>query len=342
MAAALAERRPHGRSDGLYPTNFVRDLGQIADLIEVCFAAQMDSGGRSAVSEMKVISHLGPLVWFLALIDRYVAGLGSGFVWRINGKVVGNVSLYRAGSHPRLGPGWMIANVGVYPDFRRRGIALALMDATIERARKQGGNWITLEVEADNTGAQGLYERLGFQRHETLTLWEHPSFYASAVPTSAARWTVRRRRWGDSEAEIDLIFNRARRGAMVWTQPLDRQMVADGPFELFDLAMSGSARERWVLDDRDHPGRLAGSLWVEPHGWHSARMTQFVDPALGDPDVARSLLEFILGLSSYEGWSLRIETAQDEAMAAYLRRMGFRQIRALTQMRLDLMGRRDA
>src|SRR5512135_2605766 len=104
----------------------------------------MDSGGRSAVSEMKVISHLGPFVWLLALIDRYIAGLGSGFVWRSDGRVIGNVSLYRAGAHPRLGPGWMIANVAVYPEFRRRGIALALMEATIERARRDSGNWIVL------------------------------------------------------------------------------------------------------------------------------------------------------------------------------------------------------
>src|SRR5512139_386851 len=105
MAAALAQRRPTKRDDGLQPTSFPRDLGQIAELIELCFASQMDTGGRSAVSEMKAISKLGPLVWLLALIDRYVAGLGTGFVWRINGKVVGNVSLYRAGSHPYLGPG---------------------------------------------------------------------------------------------------------------------------------------------------------------------------------------------------------------------------------------------
>ena len=337
MAAALAQRR----ADGLYPTNFVRDLAQIADLIELCFAAQMDSGGRSAVSEMKVISHLGPLVWLLALIDRYVAGLGSGFVWRVNGKVVGNVSLYRAGAHPRLGPGWMIANVATHPDFRRRGIAVALMEATIERARRQGGDWVSLEVEADNTGAQALYERLGFARYETLTLWENPAFYGSLTPVGTARWPVRRRRWADNQAEIALIFDRARRGAMIWTQPIDQQMVTSGPSELLDIALTGTARERGVLDDAAMPGRLAGSLWVELHGWHSARITQFVDPELSDPAAGQSLLTFLLGSGSYDGWSLRVETVQDETTAAYLRRLGFRQTRALTQMRLDLAGRRD-
>jgi ribosomal protein S18 acetylase RimI-like enzyme len=332
VAAALAQ----GRGDGLYPTNFGRDLGQIAELIEICFATQMDSGGRSAVSEMKVIAHMGPLVWLLALIDRYVAGLGSGFVWRIAGRVVGNVSLYRAGEHPFHGPGWMIANVAVHPDFRRRGIALALMEATIERTRKQHGKWITLEVEADNSGAQALYEHLGFVRHETLTLWEHPAFYAAGSPIGAALWPVRKRRRDDTNAEIDLIFNRARRGAMVWTQPIDKQMVSAGSLDFFEVIANGSLRERWVMEDVDNPGRLAGSLWIEPFGWHNARMTQFIDPAVSSAEAQRSLLAYVLGALHYEGWSLKIEVTDDEVMTGYLRQMGFRRMRALTQMRLDL------
>jgi ribosomal protein S18 acetylase RimI-like enzyme len=336
VAAALAQRRSSRRDDGLHKTNFARDLGQIADLIEVCFAAQMDTGGRSAVNEMKMISQLGPVAWLLALIDRYVAGLGSGFVWRTGGHVVGNVSLYRAGKLPGLGPGWMIANVAVHPDFRRRGIALAMMEATIERARREGGGWITLEVEASNDGALALYDRLGFRRFETLTLWEHPAYYGALTATDPGHWPVRRRRWGDGAAETDLIFGRARQGAMVFTQPIDQQMVSDTPLDLLDAALGGKMRERWVLDDPYMPDRLLGSLWVEAYGWRSARITQFIDPALTDPEGRHSLLAHVLGLPNYDGWTLRFETAEDEVAAVYLGRLGFRQMRALTQMRLDL------
>jgi hypothetical protein len=89
------------------------------------------------------------------------------------------------------------------------------------------------------------------------------------------------------------------------------------------------------MDDVDHPGQMAGSLWIEPYGWHNARMTQFIDPALR-PEIQRSLLASVLSSLNYEGWALRVETTDDEAMIAHLRQMGFRRMRALTQMRLDL------
>src|SRR5512138_2452722 len=122
MTAALSQpQATERRGDGLQPTNFTRDLHQIADLVELCFEPHLDVGGRSAISEMRALSYIWPLIWLLALLDRWLPGLGSGYVWRHEGKVIGNISLYRAGKHPDLGPGFLIANVAVHPDWRRRG-----------------------------------------------------------------------------------------------------------------------------------------------------------------------------------------------------------------------------
>jgi hypothetical protein len=148
---------------------------------------------------------------------------------------------------------------------------------------------------------------------------------------------VRRRRWSDASAETDLIFNRARQGAMVWTQPIEGQMVSGNPFDLFETFMGGAVRERWVQADPAHRDRLLGALWLEPHGWRNARLSQFIDPALDDPAGRCALLARVLNLPDYEGWSLRVESvAGDEPVEAFLRQMGFRQVRALTQMRLEL------
>ena len=120
------------RGDGLQPTHLVRDLYQIAELVELCFGTRLDANGRAAVREMKMLARLGPLFWLLALLDRVFAfGLGQGYVWREGGRVVGNVSLYRGGAHPELGPGWLIANVAVHPDHRRQSIARRLMNAAM-------------------------------------------------------------------------------------------------------------------------------------------------------------------------------------------------------------------
>ena len=53
-------------------------------------------------------------------------------------------------------------NVAVHPDFRRKGIAEALVNTLVENLQKMGSHCLTLEVRASNAPAIALYEKLGF------------------------------------------------------------------------------------------------------------------------------------------------------------------------------------
>ena len=53
-------------------------------------------------------------------------------------------------------------NVAVHPDFRRQGIAEALVNALVENLKKMGSRCLTLEVRASNAPAIALYGKLGF------------------------------------------------------------------------------------------------------------------------------------------------------------------------------------
>ena len=53
-------------------------------------------------------------------------------------------------------------NVAVHPDFRRQGIAEALVNALVENLKKMGSRCLTLEVRASNEPAIALYGKLGF------------------------------------------------------------------------------------------------------------------------------------------------------------------------------------
>lgn len=72
------------------------------------------------------------------------------------GELCGYIGMYRS-----LDEG-EITNVAVAPEKRNAGIGWALMQATIEKAKRQGIAQIVLEVRVSNASAIHLYEKCGF------------------------------------------------------------------------------------------------------------------------------------------------------------------------------------
>jgi len=66
------------------------------------------------------------------------------------------------GMHCISGEGY-ITNIAVHPDFRRQGIAKALITHFIDYARQNNFEFMTLEVRESNLPAIKCYEKFGFQ-----------------------------------------------------------------------------------------------------------------------------------------------------------------------------------
>jgi ribosomal-protein-alanine N-acetyltransferase len=62
---------------------------------------------------------------------------------------------------------WHVMNIAVAPQFRRRGIATALLQKLFEQTEDRSRRGYTLEVRVSNDGAIKLYERLGFTARGT-------------------------------------------------------------------------------------------------------------------------------------------------------------------------------
>jgi ribosomal protein S18 acetylase RimI-like enzyme len=56
--------------------------------------------------------------------------------------------------------------LGTAPEFRRRGVASALLAAAEDRARRLGLGLLALETETGNDAARALYEAFGFRTQE--------------------------------------------------------------------------------------------------------------------------------------------------------------------------------
>jgi len=166
-APAREEAQTH---PNLRPLNILRDLPPVADLIEQCFSNTMDGEGRRYLQDMRRAgSDSSFLTWANRMAESTTLPL-TGYIWEEDKRIVGNVSLvpFRQKSQ-RL---YLIANVAVHPDYRRRGIARTLTQRAMQHAREKSVNDIWLHVRADNAEAIHLYETLGFVEKARRTAWQ--------------------------------------------------------------------------------------------------------------------------------------------------------------------------
>ena len=103
-------KQPVPPKDGLRPVNLRTDLAPLADLIELAFADTMDNSGRAAVREMRYLSRMGPGLNVLAGVSDLTQGIGLGYVWIEDARLIGNVSIYPANWPSDAGDAWIIAN----------------------------------------------------------------------------------------------------------------------------------------------------------------------------------------------------------------------------------------
>lgn len=152
----------------LRPFEARRDLEVVANLIELGFSETLDDEGRRYLSQMRSAANRAQALGMFGLPDPGVSMMG--FVWEEDGQVVGNLSLIPYLSGVRRN--YLIANVVVHPDYRRRGIGRALTARGIEQARQNGAPCVWLHVREENASAIHLYDELGFRERLRRTTWQ--------------------------------------------------------------------------------------------------------------------------------------------------------------------------
>ena len=123
-----------------------QDLNDLRKLEDICFGE--DSW---PLWDMIAVLALPKIVRIKAIADGRMVGFVAG------------------DPHPQEGIGW-IATLGVLPDYRRRGIAAALLEQCEE---KMALPRIRLSVRRTNESAIALYLRFGYQMIDTWRAYYH-------------------------------------------------------------------------------------------------------------------------------------------------------------------------
>lgn len=316
---------------GVRPLDPRHDLNQIADLIEEAFAGELEAGGLAALRDLRMFSHMGPLVTLMARSDPALEDMLSGFVYISDGQVVGNVTLQRADPY---GGRWQIANVAVAKPYRGQGIGRLLMTAALERIAERRGAWAVLQVRADNAAALRLYEDLGFEvisQEITMRLERVPPQTAAAPlpphmrPYHHSQWQARYQLEAAAHSTLDQWW-RPIRSHQFWQSTESRLGE-----RLWELVGRNRVR-RWVL-----PGEhsLAAWLSIDAQRWQGThRLEITVHPACRS-QFEDQLVAFALGyLAEYPRWPIKIEQQGDHPeLVTALQRAGFAIVRHHLAMR---------
>lgn len=283
MAAITKTIAPSDTENLLRPFDMRRDLGAVADLVELCFADTLDSDGRDYVARMRSAARNSPLLsWASATADWASVPMG-GFVYFQDGRLVGNASLI-----PYYVKGrrfFLIANVAVHPDYRRQGIARRLTEQAIEFARQKNTPSTWLHVREENYGAIRLYASLGFLERAVRTTWiSQPDYLPGEPPPGMQFINPDGRQWPVYQPWLVRSYPQE----LSWHIPFHASSLNPGWPGTFSRLLYNTYVQQW--------GLLHGSRLLGVAAWQStsarANWLWLAAPQVADEQAIRALLVY--------------------------------------------------
>ena len=255
-----------GSVNGPRPINIRRDIRQILELLELAFGPVLDADGRRLLSSRADLSSQAAFTMSMNLRNRE---FNPGFVWEESGRIVGNISLIQS----KIPGRYLIANVAVHPNYRRRGIARVLMQEGLEHIGRHRGQEILLQVESSNEAAIHLYYSLGFNTLGMIRRWETNTRRLRNLPVGEAEnMEIRPLRRQDWRAAYRL--DRASSNPdLHWPAPIAADHYKPGIWQWLNNLLNGQKSETWITTSPvtgEEQRQLIGlasikSEWGRPH-----------------------------------------------------------------------------
>lgn len=135
---------------------------------------------QGMVDQLNGIKRIWPIMSILGTLFPFFRDLFRGFIYEEEGKAAGLINFMCQQREPE----WLIGNVTVLPEFRRRGIARKLVEATIQDIRNRNGRIALLDVVEGNLPAYTFYKEMGFEDYTGSSQYDYvkDEFITPAIP----------------------------------------------------------------------------------------------------------------------------------------------------------------
>ena len=313
------------------PLNIMRDLSSVADLVEKCFADTMDAEGHNYLQQMRRAGQDHSFLRWAGHAVETVSMPLSGYVWEESGEIIGNVSLIPY--HHARKKIYLIANVAVRADHRKRGIGRALTAAAMEHARVRHSDETWLHVRDDNPGAINIYRSLGFVAITRRTTWQaqpdrpvtgtYPAHEALEPGITITKRAARD--WDAQESWLRTQYP----DLLSWYQPMPWMSLRPGLIPILYRFLSEFEVRHWVIRRNDTPQAVLS--WMAGLG-SANRLWIAIPPTGGEVLLTQLLLHVRRALVWRERTSLDFPAGQ---YAGSIEAAGFHPHRTLVWMKSD-------
>jgi GNAT superfamily N-acetyltransferase len=106
------------------------------------------------------------------LLERFEKNQSVIFLAFEGAAAIGFAQLYPSFSSGAMAPIFILNDLFVAPQARRRGTGSALLRAAAQYGRSAGALRLVLSTEVANTTAQSLYERMGWKRDTVFCVYQ--------------------------------------------------------------------------------------------------------------------------------------------------------------------------
>lgn len=134
------------------------DLPQLVELLHILFTQEHELAPDAAKQERGLRQ----------ILEN--PSIGRLYVAREGARVLGMVNIQRTVSTAEGGPVGSFEDFVVRPELRGQGLGARLMRYAIEQCEAEGLLRLLLLTDGDNSGAQRLYEKMGFVRSGMLPM----------------------------------------------------------------------------------------------------------------------------------------------------------------------------